>query len=113
MFYDPPKTKRYILIGAIAIVLAVLAIYAIPLLYKNKTTQTKENLPVTSQQQKIQKEFDKLGAMRKSTNATPPTQEEIQKEFDALEKQKAESNAIPPTQEQIQAEFLKLEKMKK
>ena len=36
MLYEPPKTKRYILIGASAVVLAVLAIVAIPILYKNK-----------------------------------------------------------------------------
>lgn len=117
MLYEPPKTKQHIIIfGAIAIVLAVLVIVAIPLLYKNKTTQT----PVTGlspqeklQQEKIQKEFEKLEAMRKNTNAKTPTPEDIQKEFAELEKQRAEAGATPPTPEQIQAEFEKLEQMRK
>jgi hypothetical protein len=75
--------------------------------------------PVTSpspqeklQQDNIQKEFEKLEAMRKSANAKQPTSEDIQKEFAELEKQRAQSGATPPTQEQIQAEFDKLEKMR-
>jgi len=117
MLYEPPKTKRYILIGAAAIVLAVLIVVAAPLLFKYKTLQTtpvanlspKEKL----QQEQIQKEFDKLEAMRKNTDVKQSSQEDIQKEFDALEKQRAQSNATPPTSEQIQAEFDKLEQTKR
>lgn len=114
MLYEPPKNKRFIVIGATAIVLAALAIVIIPLLFKDKNSQIPTvNLPQNPQQQKIQKEFEKLEAIRKSTNVKSPTQEEIQKEFDALENQRKESGVTPPTQEQIQAEFDKLEKMKK
>jgi len=112
MLYEPPKTKKYILIGAIVIILAVLAIVAIPLIFKKKTTPT-ANLPMTAEQKKIQKEFKKLEAMRKDMNSKDPTPEEIQKEFAELEKQRAESNSTPPTPEQIQAEFEKLEQMRK
>ena len=117
MLYEPPKTKRYIIIfGAVAAALAVLATVAIPLLFKYKTLQA----PVANlssqeklEQQKIQKEFEKLEAIQKSTNQKQPTPEEIQKEFAELEKQRAEASATPLTPEQIQAEFDKLEKMKK
>jgi hypothetical protein len=113
MLYEPPNNlKKIILIGSAALFLAVLVIVATPLLYKSKKTPT-ANLPATSEQQKIQKEFEKLEAIRKSTNARQPTQEEIQKEFAELEKQKKESNTTPPTQEQIQKEFEKLEQMRK
>jgi hypothetical protein len=115
MLYEPHKhLKKIIIIGSAALFLAVLAIVITPLLYKNKTLRKPTaNLPPTTEQQKIQKEFEKLEVMRKSTNAKPPTPEEIQKEFAELEKQRAQSGATTPTQEQIQAEFEKLEKMKK
>ena len=87
MLYEPSKTKRYILIWTGAVILAVLAIVLIPLLYGNKTIQT----PATNlspqaklQQEKIQKEFDKLDQIRKSQNTASPTKEEVQKEFDRI-----------------------------
>ena len=116
MLYEPPKTKQYLIIGAAVVFLAILIAFGLSLAYKNKKVQTPVDNTANQeklQQEKIQKEFDKLETMRKSTNAKEPTQEDIQKEFDALEKQRAESGATPPTQEQIQAEFDKLEKMKK
>jgi hypothetical protein len=116
MLYEPPKTKRYILIGASAVVLAVLVIVAAPLIYRSKTNQA----PVANllpqgrvQQQKIQKELDKLETMRKSMNIKEPTQEEIQKELAELERQRSESNITSPTPEQIQAELDNLKKMRK
>jgi|GEM_PF-949175 len=113
MLYEPPKTKKYIIIfGTAALFLAVLVIVAAPLIYKNKTIQTPTaSLPATSEQQKIQEEFKKLEAMRKDSETPAP--EAIQKEFAELEKQRKESNATPPTQEQIQKEFKKLEQMRR
>lgn len=108
-------SKKYILTGFIAIVLAVFSIVAIPLIFKYKTLQVSViNLSSQekSEQQKIQKEFEKLEAIQKNINAKQPAQEEIQSEFDKLENQGKESGAAPPTQEQLQAEFDKLEKMK-
>jgi predicted transcriptional regulator len=105
-------SKKYILTGFIAIVLAVLAIVATPLIFKYKT------LPVSVidlspkekvEQEKIKKEFEKLEEMRKSQNAKQPAQEDIQREFNELEKQREESGLAEPTPEQIQAEFDKLE----
>src|SRR3989339_1019380 len=110
MLYEPPNhLKKIILVGSVALFLAVLAIVAVPLINKNNPAKIPANLPRTSQQAKIQKEFEKLEEMRKSSNSKEPTSEEIQAEFEKLEKQKNESNATPPTPEQIRAEFEKLE----
>jgi cytochrome c-type biogenesis protein CcmH/NrfF len=61
MLYRPPKTKKYILIGASAIALAVLAVVIAPLSYRQKTSQTPaSNLSSQekAKQAKIQKEFE-------------------------------------------------------
>ena len=93
MLYEPPKTKRYILIGASAIVLAVLAIVAISFIYKNKTSQTPANNVVSQeklQQQKIQKESQKLDEIRESSGMKDYTPEEINqqsKKIDEIRKQ--------------------------
>lgn len=114
MIYEPHKhLKKIIIVGSIAIVLVLLLLF-VPLVFRKKdnfVSGPPENIN-QAWDKKIQKDFEKLEAMRKSMNATSPTQEEIQKEFDALEKQRAESGAVPPTQEQIQREFKKLEKMR-
>jgi hypothetical protein len=109
-----PNLKKILTVGA-AFVIAALLIIALPLWIRNYNSSTSILNPTKNspQQQRIQKEFEKLEAMRKSTNAKTPTQEEIQKGFAELEKQRAQSNTTPPTQEQIQAEFLKLEQMRK
>ena len=116
MLYEPPKTKRYILIGAATVILAVLIVAIVPFFFRDKSSPNPiANLSPQAklQQQKIQKEFEKLEAIRESSNAKSPSPEEIQKEFAELEKQRAESNSTPPTPEQIQAEFDKLEQMRK
>ncbi|MFH0930068.1 MAG: hypothetical protein V1814_02340 [Candidatus Moraniibacteriota bacterium] len=115
MLYEPPKKEKYILIGASVFLSAIILVVAVPLLYKKYKPGDSSANPtpiMSSEQQGIQKEFEKLKAMRKSINAKQPTQEEIQKEFDALENQRKESGTAPPTQEQIQAEFNKLERIK-
>jgi len=112
MLYEPPKTKKYILIGTGAVFLAVLVVIVAPLIFKGRTKQNPAvNLPLTAEQERIQKEFEKLEAMRKDEKI--PTPEEIQKEFEELEKQRAEANTTEPTPEQIQAEFEKLEQMRR
>ena len=87
MLYEPYKRlKKIIIIGAVAAVLAVLAIVAIPLLYKNKTSQNQNtNLPVTSQQQKIQKESQKLDQIKKSSGAKNYSPEEIDQQSQKLD----------------------------
>jgi hypothetical protein len=108
MLYEPSKTKRYILIGAIAAALAVLVIVAVPLIYRNKKSQT----PVTKlspqeklQQDRIQKELSQFRAMQKNAKVASPTEEQIKKELDSFKKQKAELYANQPTPEQIQKEL--------
>jgi hypothetical protein len=88
MLYEPPKTKRYILIGASAVILAVLVVAFLPLLFKNKTTQT----PVSNlssqrklQQEKIQKESQKLDQIRESSGAKDFTPEEINQQSQKLD----------------------------
>jgi hypothetical protein len=113
MIYEPLKTKKYILIGVGAVILAVLAIVITPLLYKSKTVQTPAADPISQQklqQQKIQAGFDQLDSMRKDSK--PLTQEEVQKGFAELEKQRKKSQTPQPTPEQIQAGFDKLDQMK-
>jgi len=115
MPYELSKAKKYILIGAGAIVLAVLAVVAAPLLYRQKYFQDSvSNLSPQEklEQEKIKKEFEKLEVMREDAGPFP-TEEQIKNEFDALEKQRTEVGATPPTPEQIQAEFEKLEQMRK
>jgi hypothetical protein len=118
MLYEPPKTKQHIIFfGAVAAVMAVLAIVGISLFNKKNPPQAPENnlssIKDKLQQEKIQKEFDKLEAMRKSMSIKQPTQEEIKNGFAELEKQRKDSSAIPPTQEQIKEGFKKLEQMRK
>ena len=85
MLYEPSKTKKYILIGASAVVLAVLVVAIAPLFFRDKTLQTPTaNLPLTAEQQKIQKEQDKLIEMAKKEKNSILSAEKIQKEQDRL-----------------------------
>ncbi|MFA5925925.1 MAG: DUF6550 family protein [Parcubacteria group bacterium] len=117
MFYEPLKAKRYIIIGTSAVILAVLIVAIVPLFFKNqsslKNPATDLSPEAKREQEKIQKEFDKLEAMRRNQDVKESTPEQIQQEFDSLEKQRAESSATQPTPEQIQTEFEKLEQMRK
>ena len=86
MLYEPQKTKRYILIGASAVVLAVLVIIAAPLLYKQKTSPLPiPNLPLTAEQKKIQKESQGLDEIRESSGVKSFTTEEINQQSQKLD----------------------------
>ena len=104
MLYKPPKAKRYITIGVIAILLAVLAIVAIPIIYKNKPIQTPPaNISKISQQQKIQKDMNEA-AKRLKDQDIPEQQikEDMTKASEELKK-------IPaPSQEDMQQASKKL-----
>lgn len=118
MLYEPPKTKKYIVVGAIAVALAVLVIAAIPPFYKSKTIQT----PVTNlsslqekiQQEKVQQELKKLDEVKKSQNdILEPTQADIRTELKRIDKENKKSGIPLPAQEDIQKQLNLLSKMKK
>jgi hypothetical protein len=88
MLYESPKTKRYILIGAMAVILVVLAIVIIPLLYKNKTTQTPTDNVVSQeklQQEKIQQQSQQLDKIREGSGMKNYTSEEINQQSQKLD----------------------------
>jgi len=110
MLYEPPKTKRYILIGAATIVLAVLAIVITPLLFKKKTTLTPTaNLPLTAEQKKAENSLKKLQEMEKSQKIQAPSQEQIQNSLHNLSKESGDT----PSQDQIKKSLDNLSKMQK
>jgi hypothetical protein len=111
MLYEPPKIKRYILIGASAVILAVLVVSFLPLLFNNKTTKTPPvNLPMTAKQRKAANSLKKLKKLETSQNLQPPTQEQIQNSLQELQKKEKE-RALAPSQEQIQKSLDNLSKM--
>jgi septal ring factor EnvC (AmiA/AmiB activator) len=91
MLYEPPKTKKYILIfGAVAAVLAVLAIIVIPLIYKSKTLQIPtDNVAAQEKikQEKIQKDMHEA-AKRLEGQVVPEQkiQEEIKNASEEVKK---------------------------
>lgn len=102
MLYEPPKTKKHILIGSSVIILAVLVVAFLPLIFKSKTTQTPTmNLPLTAEQQKIQKYQDKLVEMAKGQKSSLPSPEQIQKDQDRLIEE-AKANGSGKSQQEIQ-----------
>jgi hypothetical protein len=118
MLYEPPNRKQYILIGAAAIVLVVLAIVVFSIFHKNKTTQIPADSAAVQEkekQEKIQEGFKKLDEMKKdeTTNVPAPTQADIQKGFEELEKQQPIPESFHPSADQVKAGFDQLEKMKK
>ena len=75
------RLKKIIFISVIIIILATIIVVVLPLIikkYQDKNDSEK------SLQQKVQEEFDRMEALEKGMNITPPTQEEIQREFDKL-----------------------------
>lgn len=113
MLYEPPKTKRYILIGAITVVLAVLIVAIVPFFFSDKTLQTPTtNLPITAEQQKAANSLKKLKELETSQNPQPPTQEQTQNSLQELQKQEKE-RALAPSQDQIQKSLENLRKMQK
>lgn len=113
MLYETPKTKRYIIIGAVAIVLAVLVVAVVPL-FRGVKKDSNSNLsvqhPLTAKEKKIQqdaKEFsqkmkvqlqpeqaiaeqkikeDVAKISEEVKNAPKPSKEEIQKALEQLNK---------------------------
>lgn len=89
MLYEPPKTKKYIFIfGASAVVLAVLIIVIVLLFYRQKTfknPQTNLSPQEKLQQQKIQKESQKLDQIREGLGAKDYTPEEINQQSQKLD----------------------------
>jgi hypothetical protein len=102
MLYEPPKIKRYILIGASAIILAVLIVAIVPFFFRDKKIQVPTaNIPMTAKQSKIQKEQNKLIEMSKIQSNFAPSQEQIQKDSNRLiEEAKASGSGKSP--EEIQ-----------
>ena len=113
MLYEPPKTKRYILIGAAVLFLAVLVVAFVPFFFREKTTQTPTaNLPMTAEQKKIQKDQDKLVEMAKGQKDSLPSPEQIQKDQDRLiEEAKSRKDIKSP--EEIQKDMDRLIKTAK
>jgi hypothetical protein len=89
MLYEPPKTKKYILIGAAAIALAILVIAAFSVFNKNKTIQTSENnlllMKKKLQQEKIQKQSQKLDQIKENSGIKDYTPEEIDQQSKKLD----------------------------
>lgn len=87
MLYEPPKTKKYILIGATAVILAVLAVAIIPFFFRDKSLQA----PVTNlspqaklEKEKIQREQDKLIEMSKNQSDSALSSEQLQNDSNRL-----------------------------
>jgi len=104
MLYEPPKTKKYILIGAVAIVLAVLAVAIVPFFFQDKSLQT-PTISLSPQakleKEKIQKEQDKLIEMNKNQSNSAPSPEQLQKDTDRLIEE-AKSDKTLKSPEEIQ-----------
>lgn len=117
MLYEPPKTKQYIIIGVVAVFLAILIAFGLSLVYKNKKVPTPVDNTANQEkikQEKIQEELKKLDEVKKSENNAPePAPAEIQTELKRLDEAKKNSNTSPPTQEDIQKQLDLLNKMKK
>ena len=110
MLYEPPKTKRYILIGAATVILAVLIVAIVPFFFRDKTLQTPTaNLPLTAEQKKAENSLKKLQEMEKSQKIQAPSQEQIQNSLHNLSK---ESGDVP-SQDQIKKSLDNLSKMQK
>lgn len=102
MLYEPPETKKYILIGAATIILAVLVVAIAPFFFRDKASKAPTaNLPMTAEQQKIQKEQDRLIEMAKKQKNTAPSTEQIQKEQNRLIEE-AKSSGSGKSPEEIQ-----------
>jgi hypothetical protein len=111
MLYEPPKTKRYIIIGAIAFVLAVLAIVAIPSFFKDKTIQTPLTDPLSQEkikQQKIQKDMQAAAEKLKDASILE------QQTKEDMNSASSEVKKLPtPSQEDMQKAVEKLNQIAK
>jgi hypothetical protein len=113
MLYEPPKTKKYILIGAAAIMLVVLVALVFSLIFrKSKTTKTPADdtaIQEKMMQEKIKDELNKLDKIKKGVDSAlqEPAAKDIQTEQKKLEEAKPQpkSNVAPPTKEDIQKQL--------
>jgi len=97
MLYESPKTKKYILIGAGAVVLAVLIVAIIPFFFRDKTTQVPTNLPLAAEQQKIQKDMQEAAKRLKDQ---PISEQQIKEDMKSASQ---ELKKLPaPSQEDMQ-----------
>ena len=88
MLYEPPKTKRYILIGVVAVALVILAIEVFSLVDKNTITPISENSLLSKeilQQQKIQEQSQQLDEIRESSEMKSYSPEELNQQSKKLD----------------------------
>lgn len=110
MLYELPKTKRYILIGAGAVVLAILVVAIAPFFFRDNTAQNPtSNLPLTTEQKKAANSLNKLKELGIRQAPHTPTQEQIQNSLKNLSKESSEV----PYREEIQKSLESLRKMQK
>jgi uncharacterized membrane protein YdfJ with MMPL/SSD domain len=92
MLYEPPKTKKYIIVfGTVALVVAVLSVLAIQLFYKSEESSTP--IPgsfsqTESKQQKIQKQSQRLDQLYESAGAKSYTLKELEQQSKKLDELK-------------------------
>jgi len=84
MLYELPKTKRYILIGASAVVLAVLLFF---LFQKNKENQFPANSAAV--QEKTKQESQKLDQIKENSGIKNYSAEEIKNQSRRLDELRA------------------------
>jgi hypothetical protein len=70
MLYEPPKTKKYILIGAAAIVLVVLAVF----IFQKTRQKIAKPLPVDIQKANEEKQKEIMGAINKANESVGQNQ---------------------------------------
>jgi hypothetical protein len=108
MLYEPHNhLKKIIIIGVAALFLAVLAIVAVPLLYRQTTLQT----PMTNlspqaklEREKIQKEQDKLIEMARKQKDPIPSADQLQKDSNRLVEE-AKSSGAGKSSKEIQKDM--------
>jgi len=110
MLYEPPKTKKYIIIfGVVAFFLAVLAIVAAPLIYKNKKQSQVPALSLEerAKQENLQKDAEKMINLQKNQNDSLSSLEQLQKDASRLiEESKKINNGKSPEELQKDSEKL-------
>jgi Spy/CpxP family protein refolding chaperone len=100
MLYEPPKTKKYILIFGTAVALAILVLLAIQLFYKSEESQVpvaKLSSQAESRQQKIQGDMKEAA---KKLKEQPISEQKIREDMNAVSE---EMKKMPsPSQEEMQ-----------
>lgn len=104
MIYEPISAqKKMIIIGSVAVAVAVLAAALAFLSYRSEKSRTSNEDILAEEkrleEKKFRKEFDELEEMRKSQNKQFLNEEDARREFDELEKERNESNVSPSSEE--------------